>query len=95
MPRMRSGGDIDMRYLADIEQDFVTLRGRLSTPEAILVDPLLNRLRRWHDDDSTVADLIADLDRILGHTWFKSNEDHATAALLIARLRDIVPPLAG
>jgi hypothetical protein len=46
MPRMRSGGDIDMRYLADIEQDFVTLRGRLSTPEAILVDPLLNRLRR-------------------------------------------------
>ena len=84
-----------MADIATIKEDFVRLRTRLSSPDAALVELFLNRLSAWRDDDSTIEDLIADLDRILGQIWFSSNENHATVALLIARLRDTVASIGG
>ena len=84
-----------MTELASIKEDFVRFRTRLSSPDAALVDLFLNRLSTWREDDSTVEDLVADLDRILGQIWFSSNENHATVALLIARLRDAVASIGG
>jgi hypothetical protein len=84
-----------MSTLVAIEQDLADLRKRLSSPEAALVDSFLNRISSWRNDDSTVEELLADLDRTLGHTWFRSNEDHGTAALGIARLRDTIAAIGG
>lgn len=84
-----------MWRLAAIEQDFAQLRARLSSAEAALVDPFLHRLSRWRGDDSTVEELVADLDRTLGYTWFRANEDHAMVALIIARLRDTIAAIGG
>jgi len=71
------------------------LQARVSSPDAALVDLFLGALSRWHDDDKTAEDLVADLDRTLGHIWFSSNENHATVALTIARLRDTLSAVAG
>jgi len=84
-----------MTDIVSIKEDFVRFRARLSSPDAALVDLFLNRLAAWREDDSTIEDLIADLDRILGQIWFSSNENHATVALLIARLRDTVAGIGG
>lgn len=84
-----------MTVIASIKEGFVQLRTRFSSPDAAIVELFLNRLSAWREDDSTVEDLIADLDRILGQIWFSSNENHATVALLIARLRDTVASIHG
>jgi hypothetical protein len=84
-----------MWTLVAIEQDLADLRTRLSSPEAALVDLFLNRISSWREDDSTVEELLADLDRSLGHTWFRANEDHASVALGIARLRDTIAEIGG
>jgi hypothetical protein len=95
--RLTKGGasGLVMWTLVAIEQDLADLRTRLSSPEAALVDPFLNRISSWREDGSTVLELLADLDRTLGHTWFRSNEDHATVALSIARLRDPIAAIGG
>ena len=84
-----------MTSLADTTQEFALFRKRLSSLDAALVDLFLNRLSRWRDDETTVEDLVAELDRTLGHIWFSSNEAHATVALIIARLRDTVAAIGG
>ena len=84
-----------MTSIADIKQELVLLRTRLSTPEAALVDLFLHRLACWREDDSTVEDVLADLDRTLGQVWFSSHEAHATVALIVARLRDTVAAIGG
>ena len=71
------------------------LRARVSSPDATLVDLFLGALSRWRDDDTTAEDLVADLGRTLGHIWFSSNENHATVALTIARLRDTLSAVTG
>lgn len=81
--------------VADIRQELVLLRARVSGPDAALVDLFLGALSRWHDDDTTAERLVADLDRTLGHIWFSSNENHATVALTIARLRDTLSAIDG
>jgi hypothetical protein len=84
-----------MTSLADIKQELTQLRARLSIPDAALVDLFLKRLSFWSEDGSTAEDLVKDLDRTLGHIWFSTNEDHATVALIIARLRDTVAAIGG
>lgn len=84
-----------MTSLADVTQEFALLRTRLSSPDAALVDTFLKRLDRWREDESTVEELVSELDRTLGHIWFSSNEAHATVALIIARLRDTVAAIGG
>ena len=84
-----------MTSLADITQEFALLRPRLSSPDAALVDLFLKRFDRWQEDESTVEELVSELDRTLGHIWFSSNEAHATVALIIARLRDTVAAIGG
>jgi hypothetical protein len=95
--RVIKGGapGLAMWTLVAIEQDIADLRTRLSSPEAALVDLFLNRISSWREDDSTVEELLADVDRLLGHTWFRSNEDHARVALDIARLRDTIAGIGG
>ena len=84
-----------MTDIASIKADFVRFRTSVAGPDAALVDLFLDRLSAWREDDSTVNDLIADLDRVLGQVWFSSNENHATVALLIACLRDTVASVGG
>jgi hypothetical protein len=84
-----------MTSVADIKQELMLFRTRLSSPDAALVDLFSHRLSRCCEDDSTVEELVTDLDRILGQVWFSSNEGHATVALIIARLRDTVAAIAG
>jgi len=84
-----------MTSIADIQQELLRLRTRVSGPDAALVDLFLGALSRWRDDDATAEDLVEDLDRTLGHIWFSSNENHATVALMIARLRDTLSAIAG
>ena len=84
-----------MTSIADIRQELVLLRARVSSPDAVLVDLFIGRLSRWRDDDTTAEVLVAELDRTLGHIWFSSNENHATVALTIARLRDTLSAVAG
>ena len=84
-----------MTSLAEITQEFAVLRARPSSPDAALVDVFLKRLDHWREDESTVEDLVSELDRTLGHIWFSSNEAHATLALIIARLRDSVAAVGG
>lgn len=84
-----------MTSIADIRQELVILRARVSGPDAALVDLFLAALSRWHDDDTTADRLVADMDRTLGHIWFSSNENHATVALTIARLRDTLLAVPG
>jgi len=84
-----------MTSLAEITQEFALLRTRLSSPDAALVELFLKRLDRWREDESTVEELVSELDRTLGHIWFSSNEAHATVALIIARLRDTVAAIGG
>jgi len=73
----------------------VLLRARVSSPDAALVDLFIGRLSRWRDDDTTAEKFVAELDRTLGHIWFSSNENHATVALMIARLRDMLSAVGG
>lgn len=84
-----------MTDIASIKADFVRFRTSVASPDAALVDLFLDRLSAWREDDSTVNDLISDLDRVLGQVWFSSSENHATVALLIARLRDTVASVGG
>ena len=84
-----------MTSLADIKQELTQFRARLSTADAALVDLFLKRLAGWSDDDSTVEELVDNLDRTLGHIWFSTNENHATVALFIARLRDTIAGIGG
>ena len=84
-----------MTSLADIRQELVDLRARVSVPDAVLVDLFLNRLSHWLDDDSTAEELVANLDRTLGNIWFSSDEAHKTVAQIIARLRDTVAAIGG
>jgi hypothetical protein len=84
-----------MTSIADIKKELVLLRARVSGPDAALVDLFLNRLSRWAEDDSTAEELVANLDRTLGHVWFSSDEAHKTVAQIIARLRDTVAAVGG
>ena len=84
-----------MTSIVHTTQEFALFKKRLSSLDAALVDLFLQRLDRWRDDDSTVEDLVSELDRTLGHIWFSSNEAHASAGLIIARLRDTVAAIGG
>jgi hypothetical protein len=84
-----------MISIAEMRQELTALRGRLSTPDAALVNLFLDRLARWSDDASTARDLVKDLDHTLGNIWFSTNEAHAMVALVIARLRDTVADVGG
>jgi hypothetical protein len=84
-----------MTSLADIKQQLTTMRAGLSSPEAALVDLFIKRISNWSTDDSTIEELVANLDRTLGNIWFSTNEAHATVALVIARLRDTVAAIGG
>jgi hypothetical protein len=84
-----------MTSIAEITQELVFLKAKLSSADAELVDLFLHRLSRWREDESTVEDLVSNLDRTLGHVWFSTNEDHATVARMIARLRDSIAAIGG
>jgi hypothetical protein len=84
-----------MTSVAKTTKELVLLKTRFSGPDAALVDLFLHRLSRWRDDESAVEELVAELDRTLGHVWFSSHEAHATIALIIARLRDTVAAIGG
>jgi hypothetical protein len=84
-----------MISIAEINQELMGLRSRLSGPDAALVDLFLSRLSRWREDDTTAETLVSELDRTLGHIWFSTNENHATVALSIARLRDTLAAIGG
>ena len=84
-----------MMSVADLKQELARFKERLSGPDAALADLFLDRLSRWREDDSTAEDLVSNLDRTLGHIWFSTNEDHATVALMIARLRDTIAAIGG
>ena len=73
----------------------MSLKAQFSGPDAALADLFLHRLSRWRDDESTVEELVAELDRTLGQVWFSSHEAHARVALTIARLRDTVAAIGG
>jgi hypothetical protein len=84
-----------MSHIASIKEDLVQFRARLSSPDAALVNPFLDRLSAWCEDGSTIEDLVADLDRLLGQSRFSTNEDRAAVALVIARLCDAVASIGG
>jgi hypothetical protein len=84
-----------MTDIASIKEDFVRFRARLSSADAALVNPFLERLSAWRDDNSTIADLVGDLDRVLGQSWFSSNDHHAAVVSVIGRLRDSVYSIGG
>ena len=84
-----------MTKIAEIRQDLALLQARASSLDAALLDVFIDRLSRWLDDDSTAEELVANLDRTLGHTWFSSEDVHATVAQRIARLRDTVATVGG
>lgn len=84
-----------MTSLAEIKRELALLRSRLSVSDAALVDLFLGKLSCWPEDDSTVEELVAALDRTLGHIWFSSGEAHAVVAHMIARLRDTVGAVGG
>jgi hypothetical protein len=75
--------------------DLQGLRDHLPSPDAALVDLLLSRVSAWSTDDTSVQTLLSDLDRILGNVWFSTNERHAQAVLILARLHDSVANLGG
>jgi hypothetical protein len=84
-----------MTTLSEARNELEQLKGTVSAPDRALVDLFLGRLAGWNEDNSSVADLISELDRILGGIWFSNNERHAIVALTLAKLRDTVGALEG
>ena len=87
--------DGSMTNLSEARQELEQLKCIAPTPDGALVDLLLQRLARWNEDDSSVDDLVSELDRILGGVWFSNNERHAAVALTLAKLRDTAAAVGG
>jgi hypothetical protein len=84
-----------MTTLPQANHDLEILKSTVSSPDAALVDLFLKRFTAWTENDLPVDEFIRDLERTLGGVWFSNNELHATVALILARLKDVVEAIGG
>jgi hypothetical protein len=84
-----------MTTLSEARQELERLKAVAPTPDGALIDLFLHRLAGWSEDDSSVDDLVRELDRILGGVWFSNSERQAAVALTLAKVRDTVGAVEG
>ena len=84
-----------MVTLEEFREELGRLKREMPAPDAALVDTLLQRVAAWPDDSSSLEKLAADLERLLGHVWFSTNERHALVNLSVARFKDLVGGVDG
>jgi hypothetical protein len=60
-----------------------------------LREMFVDRLAAWRKDQSTAEDLLQDMNRLLGHVWFKSPDVHQKVFELIEALAKIVGEIDG
>ena len=60
-----------------------------------IVDRLADLAASWADSDKTARELVNELDRALGHSWFSLDALHSKAVALINGLRQAVDRIPG
>lgn len=71
------------------------LRETVAPADAELIDKLDGLAKDWLANERTVRELIADLDRLLGHIWLSEDETHAQVPETIRALAVEVAALGG
>ncbi|MFQ5936467.1 MAG: hypothetical protein ACE5LB_08675 [Acidiferrobacterales bacterium] len=81
--------------LSDLQVGFRELQRNMNETDRKLVDQFLSQVTNWVTFADTPNELVTSLDRLLGHSWFSSNDDHAKVHELIQGLQAEVEALPG